>query len=216
MVVKGVIFDFWGTLVENGVYPSPVSQVKYFLRLKEMGFHDYIVRFENVFMTRKHENLTDAFNKVCKEFKVSPPSWVVDKMVGMWNKNMLLAKPFPETIEVLEKMKKDYKIGLVSNTDPFSVEPIIKKFDMERLFDAQVFSYNVGSLKGDNELYEKCLKQMKLKKEEVIMVGDSIESDINSANNFGINPILLDRRNKREYEHKIVTLDELPEALKKF
>ncbi len=35
-MVKLIIFDFWGTLVENGIFPSPVRQVKYILRIEEL------------------------------------------------------------------------------------------------------------------------------------------------------------------------------------
>ncbi len=215
MAIKGIIFDFWGTLVENGVFPSPVSQVKYFLRLRDMRFQDYIVRFEKVFMTKKFENLTDCFDAVCKEFNVNPPDWVIEKMIGMWNKNRLLAKPFPETIEILEKLRKDYKIGLISNTDCFSVDPLIEKFNMGPHFNSVIMSYKEGMLKSDKGLFEKCLKEMKLKNNEVIMVGDSIESDIKSAENAGIKAILIDRRNKREFENKITSLSQVPEMITK-
>ncbi len=214
MAIKGILFDFWGTLVENGVYPSPVSQVRYFLRLRNMKFHDYIVRFEKVFMTQEFESLTSGFQEVCKEFDVNPPSWVIDKMVGMWNKNRLLAKPFPETMEVLEQLSGKYKLGLISNTDPFSIEPLIEKFGFNEHFPSIALSYQEGKLKIDQGLYDKVLGEMDLSAEEVVMVGDSMESDIVSAKNAGIRAILVDRRDKRDYEDRIKTLSELQAQLK--
>lgn len=213
--MKGVLFDFWGTLVENGVFPSPVSQVKYFLRLRDIRFHDYIVRFEKVFMTSKLSSLTEGFEKVCAEFNVSPPSWVIDKMVGMWNKNRLLARPFPETEEVLGRLSAEYKLGLISNTDAFSIEPLLEKFSLSKYFSAVTLSCNEGYLKIDKELYHKNLKLLGLKPEDVVMVGDSMESDVRSAENAGIRAILVDRRDKREYKNRITSLNELPDALKK-
>ena len=41
-MVKAILFDFWGTLVENGVR-SPVKQVKWILMLKDMDFSEYII-----------------------------------------------------------------------------------------------------------------------------------------------------------------------------
>ena len=46
--MKGVLFDFWGTLVENAIRPSPIRQVQFYMNL-EMPFSDYVVRFEEVF-----------------------------------------------------------------------------------------------------------------------------------------------------------------------
>ena len=211
-MIKAVLLDFWGTLVENGVYPSPVRQVRYLLRIQE-PFSEFIPKFEESFMLKKHENLTVAFDDVCKAFNVNPPQFVKDKLVGMWNKNTILAKPFPETIEALEKLKK-YKLALICNTDPFSVEAVLDKFDLRKYFNSIILSYEVGCLKTDKKLYETALKKLKVKKDEAIMVGDSMETDIKGAENAGISPILIDRHGKREYKDKISNLNELDNFLK--
>ncbi len=208
-MVKAIFFDFWGTIVENGVVPSPVRQVKYILRLQRMPFGEFIKKFEESFMLDEYGNLTDAFNNVIKEFDLNPPGFVVEKLVGMWNKNMLLAKPFPDTVATLKKLKKDYKLVLISNTDQFSVEPVIEKYKLADYFDEMIFSYKEKSLKTDPELFKIALKKIKAKPEDVIMVGDSMESDIEGAAKAGIKGILIDRRDKREYEPKIMSLSEI-------
>lgn len=212
-MVKAILFDFWGTLVENGVFPSPVRQVKYMLNLNSLPFPLYIIQFERAFMTKDYDDLYKAFDIVCKEFKIDAGQGLLDKLVGMWNKNKLLAKPFPDTIPALKKLKKDYKIILISNTDCFSVEAVMEKYDMKKLFDAMIFSYKVGMLKSNPKMFETALKKVKVKKEDAIMVGDSIESDVAGAENAGIKPILIDRNERREYKDKIKSLKELDKFL---
>ena len=212
-MVKAILFDSWGTLLENGVFPSPVKQVKRILRINA-EFSEFIEKFEKVFMTDKFDDLDKAFRKVAEEFNVNPPDFVYEKLVGLWNKNMLLAKPFDEVNEKLEQLKKDYRLVLVSNTDQFSLEPVIDKFDMRRHFSNFFFSYETGLLKTQPELYDMILKKLKLKKEDVIMVGDSFESDIKGAEAAGVKAVLLDRRDRREYENRITTLDDLDKFLK--
>ena len=134
-MVQAILFDFWGTLVENGIFPSPVRQVRYILRLR-MPFQEFIVKFEEAFMLKKYETLKEAFENVCKAFDVNPPPFVIEKLIGMWNKNMLLAKPFPETIKVLEALKKNHKLAIISNTDSFSLEPVLNQAS-PRLIEAQ-------------------------------------------------------------------------------
>ncbi len=207
-MVKGVIFDFWGTLVENGVYPSPIRQVQRILRI-DMPFQEYIVRFEKSFMLNKPDSLTKGFEGVCKEFGVRYAPWQIEKLVGLWNKNRLFARPYPETIEVLDELKKHYKIALLSNTDGFSVEPILEKYDLEKYFNNISLSYKVGMLKTDSAVFAHILKELKLKKEDVVMVGDSIESDVLAAESAGIKGILLDRRDRRIYPEKIKDLTEI-------
>ena len=209
MAIKAVLFDFWGTLVENGVFPSPVKQVKYILRIN-VPFVEYIHRFESSFMTSQFDTLSDAFKNVAAEFKLNPPDFVIDKLVGMWNKNTLLAKPFEDTIETLKELrKKGMKICLISNTDQFSVNQVIDKYDLKELFDEIVLSCDVGMLKSDPKMFKTALKRLGVKEEEVIMVGDSIESDVKGAKNAGIRPFLLDRKDRRDHQDKIVALDDL-------
>jgi putative hydrolase of the HAD superfamily len=213
-MVKAILFDFWGTLVENGIFPSPVKQARYILRLR-MTFKDFIIRFEKAVMTKPYNDLNEAFTAVCNEFQLDPQPFILEKLVGMWNKNELLGKPFLETIEVLEYLKnKKIKIGLISNTTP-SITRVLEKFDLNKYFDATMFSYDEGLLKTDPEMFMKLIKKLKVKPDDVIMIGDSLPTDIIGSRNAGIKSILLDRMNKREFTPKIVNLRELKDLIDK-
>jgi HAD superfamily hydrolase (TIGR01549 family) len=212
VMVKAIFFDLWGTLLENGVYPSPVKQVKYIMRIKE-PFEEYILRFEKVFMTQTFENLTQGFEAVAKEFQIDIKKYQIEQLVGLWNKKNLLATPYPETIKVLQELKGKYKLVLISNTDCFSAEPVLEKFKMNELFDHLIFSYKEGSLKTDKDLFSVGLAKLKLKTKDVVMVGDSVASDMRGAENAGIKGILIDRRNRQDYPTKIVSLDQVEAAI---
>lgn len=205
---KVILFDFWGTLVQNGIFPSPCKQAKFILR-SDGTFQDFIVKFEESFMTKNFETLKDAFVNVAKELNLNIPDFVYDKLVGMWNKNTLLAKTFDETIEVLDELKKDYKIVLISNTDQFSVKAVIEKFSLEKYFDSIILSCETGKLKTNKEIFKIALDSVKAKAKDAVMIGDSIESDIRGAENAKIDAILIDRRDNREYDNKITSLKDL-------
>ncbi|MBW2985772.1 HAD family hydrolase [Candidatus Woesearchaeota archaeon] len=212
-MVKAILFDFWGTLVENGTY-SPLRQTYNILRVR-MRFSDFVIKTEQVLMTKPYSDQTQAFTEVCKALNVEPRDFIIDKLIGVWNKNKLLANLYPETIKVLEKLKKEgYKLAIVSNCPNNSAESVIEKFDLGQYFDAIVLSWETGYLKTDKELFETALNQLKVKKEDAIMVGDSIPTDVDGAKNAGIKPILVDRRDSREYPDKISDLTGLNEVLK--
>jgi putative hydrolase of the HAD superfamily len=213
MPIKAIFFDFWGTLVENGVR-SPVKQVKWILRLRDIDFPEYIVKFEDVFMTKKFDELKDGFEETLKAFEIEVPEFVVEKLIGMWNKNTILSKAYDETIQTLEELKKDYKLILISNTDCFSINSVLDKFDLRKYFDEISLSCETGNLKSNKKAFGDPLKKLKIKKQEAVMIGDSLESDVKGAENAGITPILVDRRGTREYENKISNLTELKEKLK--
>ena len=212
MATKAIFFDFWGTLVENGVR-SPVKQVKWTLRLNETEFSEYIVKFEETFMTKKFDELKQGFEEVIKVFGLRIPDFVTDKLIGMWNKNSILAQLYEETEQVLEELKKDYKLILIANTDNFSVNSVLEKYDLKKYFDEISLSCDTGLLKSNKKSFGNILKKLKIKKSEAVMVGDSMESDVKSAENAGIRPILVDRRGTREFEDKISNLTELKEKL---
>jgi len=211
-MIKAILFDSWGTIVENGVFPSPVKQVKYILRV-DSPFDDFVMRFEKTMMLQKHPSLREAFVEVCKEFQVEPKDWIIDRLVGMWNKNMLLAKPFPETVEVLESLKKKHQMALVANTDQFSLEPVLEKYDLRKYFEVIALSYEMGQLKTDTKMFDYVFRKLKVKKTEAVMIGDSMQSDVNAAENAGIKAYLIDRKNVRDHEHKISNLKEIEKVL---
>lgn len=215
-MVKLVIFDFWGTLVENGVFPSPVRQVKYILRIEE-PFPDYIVRFEKVFMLKKYDDLYSAFKAVCEEFGKEPETFILDRLVGMWNKHKLLARPFRETVDVLEKLKREgYRLALLSDTDCFTTDEVLDKYNLRKYFDAVVLSYKVGLLKTNPDMFKAVLEQLNVDKSEAIMIGDSLETDINGAKDANLKAVLIDRRDNRDFSPKILNLEELDSFLKKW
>jgi HAD superfamily hydrolase (TIGR01549 family) len=152
---------------------------------------------------------------VFEAFHLDPKPFLIDRLIGVWNKNKLLAKPYDDTIEMLEQFKKEgYKLALVSNCPNDSVEPVLEKFDMAKYFDVIAFSWESGKLKTDKAMFEGVLKKLKVKKEDALVVGDSIPTDLEGAKNAGINAILLDRKGKREWPEKIRDLHELKAMLK--
>lgn len=57
-MVKGVFFDFWGTLVENGTY-SPLKQSFSILRVR-MPFGAFAEQFERVLMTKQYADQAEV------------------------------------------------------------------------------------------------------------------------------------------------------------
>ena len=43
-------------------------------------------------MTKPYDNLSQAFLAVADFFKLRAPDFVIEKLVGIWNKNKLLSK----------------------------------------------------------------------------------------------------------------------------
>ena len=208
---KVIIFDFWGTLAENGVW-SPIKQVRNVLALR-MPFSEYVITMEKAMMVQKHENLGAAFDNVCSTFNIQCDEEKRNLLIGLWNKNWMLAEPYAETKKILEKLKKEFTLVLVSNTDQFSINNVLDKFELRDLFHHIFLSCDLGLIKSDPAFFEKIVSEVGVSKEDCVMVGDSIQSDIISAKAAGLSAILIDRRNTRDYHPKIQNLDKLKEVI---
>ncbi len=210
-MTKALIFDFWGTLVENGVW-SPVKQVKNILQI-DLPFPEYVVRMEEAMMTQKFPELKDAFIKVCREFNLDLDMDKIERLVGLWNKSWMLAKPYPEVEEVLTELQAKYQLFLISNTDGFSIPQVLSKFKLDQYFEKMYLSYEQGLIKTNPKMLSKILKENNLNPEDCVVIGDSLESDIFPAKNAGIKTVLVDRKNTREYHPKVMSLTELKTIL---
>ena len=210
-MIKAILFDFWGTLVENGVW-SPTKQVQRILNIK-LNFPEYVVRMEKAMMTKPFDSLTAAFNAIGEEFSIKIDERQMEELIGLWNKNWMLAKPYLETKETLESLQKRYDLILVSNTNSLGINNVLDKFDLGKYFKRTFLSCDLGLIKTDSKFFEKVLSKLKLQPQEVVMVGDSVQSDMKAAKDAGIKGILIDRRNSREYEYRITNLKQITEVI---
>jgi HAD superfamily hydrolase (TIGR01549 family) len=210
--IKAIIFDLWGTILENGVYPSPTKQTKKILGLFDMAYPEFVIRFEKAFMTTRYDNIKEGLQRVFEEFNVNPNEYNrVDRLVGLWNKAKIMSKLYPETISTLENLKKNYKIILLSNL-PSTQNDIIDRFEFKKYFDEIALSYELGCIKSEGG-FKKIMENTGFSPDEIVMVGDSIDSDIESAKKEGIMGILIDRRDVREYDLKIKELGEIQKII---
>lgn len=208
---KVIFFDFWGTLVENGI-PSPIKQVKNVLGI-HLPFSDYVKRMESAMMTENFSSLREAFVAVCEEFDIDPIESLLDRLIGLWNKSWMLASLYEDTEDVLADLQKDHTLVLVSNTDNFSIKNVFEKFALKKYFKDIYLSCDLGNIKTDKEFLLTIIANLNVEVNDCVFVGDSILSDMVAAKNAGIRGILVDRKNGRDYEPKIATLRELKELL---
>ncbi len=206
-MAKVILFDFWGTIVENGVW-SPVKQVKNILRI-DLPFSEYVVRMEKAMMTSQFSELKEAFVKVGEEFGITISPRQMENLIGTWNKSWMLAWPYKEAEAALAELQKDYRLVLVSNTDCFSIQKVLDKYGLKKYFEQIFLSYERGKIKTDPEMFEDILKELDVKAEECVMVGDSLQSDMLPAQQQGMMAVLVDRRGTREFPVKIKSLEEL-------
>jgi haloacid dehalogenase superfamily, subfamily IA, variant 3 with third motif having DD or ED/haloacid dehalogenase superfamily, subfamily IA, variant 1 with third motif having Dx(3-4)D or Dx(3-4)E len=101
-------------------------------------------------------------------------------------------------LEVLSDIKKNgKKICLISNADVIDVLHW-EKSPLHSLFDGTVFSYEVGYLKPQREIYKIALKRMRALPENCIFIGDGGSDELKGAKELGVKTIQTEYLIKRE------------------
>jgi HAD superfamily hydrolase (TIGR01509 family) len=102
--------------------------------------------------------------------------------------------------------RRGYAIGVVSNVSTYHKEPFFR-LGLDRFVDRVVFSCDVGIAKPDPEIYLNACKQLDVKPDEVVFVGDSYNMDVKMPLSLGMKAIHIST--SRRYRHTIDTITEM-------
>ncbi|MFD2630185.1 HAD family hydrolase [Oceanobacillus kapialis] len=136
-----------------------------------------------------------------------------------------LAKAFPEarkanafvyeeTFEVLDKLHAQYPLMLLTNGSPdLQQTKLMLTPELKKYFEHILISGSFGRGKPDVTIFEHALNLLGLKREEAIMVGDNLHTDILGASRAGIRSIWVNHHGKKPDEvfptFEITSLGEL-------
>jgi HAD superfamily hydrolase (TIGR01509 family) len=212
-MIKVVCFDCWDTLFFNR---SKISPVKQFIQ-KVQGKHDFYSALKVVeknLMVKENANLEIATINILKEMKIIPNKKLLAELKFLLEEACLLGLPFPETMSVLDELKKKYKLCMITNTFKQSHQSMAQNYHFDNIFDLIIVSYKVGAVKPNPLMYEVALKKLKVKPDEMVMVGDTLEDDALAPEKLGIHGIVIDRKKKYvTYEKRITSLKQLENFL---
>jgi HAD superfamily hydrolase (TIGR01509 family) len=94
-------------------------------------------------------------------------------------------------IKIVKELKKNYKVGILSNNVQEWVLPVLKNYKIEKLFDAVIISSKVGARKPDAIIYYEALKKFSIKPEEAVFIADEVAEDLVPATGLGMKTIWL-------------------------
>jgi putative hydrolase of the HAD superfamily len=99
---------------------------------------------------------------------------------------------FPYTVEILTYLReKGYRLHLITNGFEKTQLSKLEHAGLSGYFAEVVTSEGAGSLKPHKEIFEYAFRRAGALPEESIMLGDSIEADIQGAINAGIDQVYV-------------------------
>lgn len=94
---------------------------------------------------------------------------------------------YDDSITIVENLHKDYRLSMITNGLKDVQDNRIRKSIIAKYFEDIVVSEEVDVAKPDPKIFEHALNNIKhTDKSKVLMVGDSLTSDIQGGINFGI------------------------------
>lgn len=128
---------------------------------------------------------------------------------------------YDESIPLVESLHQEYRLSIITNGLKDVQNNRIRKSTIAKYFEDIVVSEDVNVSKPDSKIFEHALNNLKhTDKNKVLMVGDSLTSDIQGGNNFGIdtcwfNPNQIVNTSEFKPTYEISNLMELKKILKK-
>lgn len=199
-MVKAIFIDFYGTVVhEDGAVIKEVTEEIISTGAKAEkseidGF--WWKEFQTMFM-----NAYDDKFETQRELELKSLKKTIDKfgsnadatkLSGLMFEHWMKPPIFEESKEFFEK--SPVPIYVVSNIDR---DDVIKAIAYHELKPAGVFtSEDARSYKPRAEIFKMTLKKVNLQPDEVVHIGDSLNSDIKGASALGINTVWINRDGK--------------------
>ena len=97
---------------------------------------------------------------------------------------------YEDILPTLNALKSHFTLGILSNGNSYP-----DKCGLDGIFDFAVFSQDYEIEKPDPRLFEVAIEKAKCRPDELLHVGDSLESDIAGANTAGVKSAWLNRNN---------------------
>ncbi|MCB0208205.1 MAG: HAD family hydrolase [Anaerolineae bacterium] len=140
---------------------------------------------------------------------------LADSMLDYWVELVLQeAVPFDDTYDVLQALRQKYTTGILTNGYIHLQRQKIEKYSFAEWVDFTLISEESGYHKPDRRVFEHALALAgQPAPEEVLFVGDNLDTDIRGALEAGLVPVLIDTKNRAEPPAGVLEIKSLTELL---
>jgi HAD superfamily hydrolase (TIGR01509 family) len=185
-MIRYVLSDLGKVLIffDNDIFFRKIAKNSPFMQeeIRELTFsHFYLVES----FDRGEISPEEFYRQVTKKLKAQID---YDRFYSIYNDVFSLNSP---VFQLMIRLKKNYKIVLLSNTDVMRFNFIKNKFPEIMIFDEYVLSYQVGFIKPHPQIYKEALKKAGAEAKECVFIDDR-EENIEEAERLGISGILME------------------------
>ena len=195
-MIKNVIFDFYGTLVDISTdegYEGFFDNVEaLFKDIKDLGG-----KFKELYLKKCKEKekkveeieLLDVFKEIYEvdDYTAAKIAWTFRLL------SLKKLKIYPEVEDFLIKLKLEgYKVFLLSNAQRCFTHIEMASLNIEKYFDKIYLSSDYGVKKPNPKFFKILMNENNLNPFETIMIGNDANADIKGAWKVGLRAIYME------------------------
>lgn len=202
--IKGIIFDYGGTIDTNGIHWGEVIWEQYLKAGVDIDRELYraaYVHAERALAAQRIIMPGDTFRtlldkKIALQFaflqqQPAAPQTTAEQekeVARLCYEKVLLT--LRTTCGIVEELSRNYPLVLVTNFYG-NMPVVLKEFSLDRFFPTIIESSVVGLRKPDPQLFALGVQATGLAPEEILVVGDSYRKDIHPARTLGCKAVWL-------------------------
>ncbi|HEU4719464.1 MAG TPA: YjjG family noncanonical pyrimidine nucleotidase [Bacteroidia bacterium] len=188
-------------------------------------FVDHYNHYNHLLWDRYQKRIIDKATLRALRFKQSLAHFGVhdEELAANFDRDYISEAPnkknlIPGTIELLESIKEDYRLHIITNGFPEVQHHKLSRSGLESYFETIITSEGCGYAKPDARIFSYALKKAKAVAEESLMIGDDLNIDIVGAREAGWHQVFFNPsggQHKEKVTYEIRRLKELQDMLQK-
>lgn len=197
-MIKAVFFDLGHTLTKE---VDVRKKIEALLRPHNLNWEKFYPHWKNFYSLRstgKLSNDKEMFSLLEKVLGRKNVPFQKIRDVIIFESHIIP----DENIKIIKEIKKEYKVGLITNFVHEWIKEVFKVEGIDNLFDIVIVSSKIGVRKPNAEIFYIALKQFSIRPDETVFVSDDFSSDLICAKGCGIKTIWLDKGIKDEWKKK--------------
>lgn len=190
--IEALVFDLYGTLV----HLDDTAFQKGIVRRVEAPRREWAEFLRDVLVVRSYPDRAAFVDAVLDRFPpragLDRPA-VRDQALALLEREIASARPEPAVRALLGFLRRrGLKLGLLTNSGSPFREPF-ERAGLAELFDAAVFSCELGAKKPAPESYRAVLAALGVEAAAALMVGDSLANDVEAPAGLGMRTLRVGR-----------------------
>ena len=194
MPYKAIIFDLYGTLVENfssHAYDQVQEQMAKTLDIPYPKFRRVMLETINDKSSGGYHAVEDNILEICRRLSVKVNTTQIEQVVTLhyeFSESTLVIEP--KVLAALNTLKSDgLLLGLITNCRP-PIPSAFSRSSLAQYIDVPVFSCEERIRKPARRIYQIACERLKVQPQECLYVGDGSGEELTGASAVGMLPIL--------------------------